>query len=99
MMLGHFWMHISLEDGFAVTDQSDGHLAPLILPSWIFFLWAYVKDRVYHNPVHDLATLRRRIVEVVQTVDVDVLQRVWREMEYRLDIVRATRGAHLECIA
>ena len=27
----------------------------------------------------------------------DMLERVWREWEYRLDICRVTRGAHIEC--
>ena len=63
-----------------------------------FFLWGYVKDRVYQTPVNNLATLPRQIVEVIETVDIDMLQRVWREIEYRFDIVRATRGAHVECI-
>jgi len=28
----------------------------------------------------------------------DMLERVWQEWEYRLDICRVTRGAHIECI-
>lgn len=63
-----------------------------------FFLWGYVKDRVYQTPVQDLVTLRERIVEAIQAVDVDMLQRVWMEMEYRLDILRATKGAHVEVL-
>ena len=63
-----------------------------------FFLWGHVKDRVYQTPVQDLVTLRERIVEAIQAVDVDMLQRVWMEMEYRLDILRATNGAHVEVL-
>ena len=98
MMLDNFWIHIFLVDGLAVADQSLGHLALLTLHPWIFFLWGYVKDRVYQTPVQDLVTLRERIVEAIQAVDVDMLQRVWMEMEYRLDILRATNGAHVEVL-
>ena len=63
-----------------------------------FFLWGNVKDCVYQTPVQDLVTLRERIVEAIQAVDVDMLQRVWMEMEYRLDILRATNGAHVEVL-
>ena len=43
--------------------------------------------------VPDLATLHRQIVAVVLTVDVAMLQHVWMELEYRLNILRANRGA------
>ena len=72
-MLGDVCTQISLNHGLAVTDQSHGHLALLILPIWIFFFRSYVKDRIYQNPIHDLATLRTCIVEAVETVDVDIL--------------------------
>ena len=84
MMLDNFWIHIFL----AAAD-----ITPLD-----FFLWGYVKDRVYQTPVQDLVTLRERIVEAIQAIDVDMLQRVWMEMEYRLDILRATNGAHVELL-
>lgn len=61
-----------------------------------FFLWGFVKDRVYQTPVADLADLRRRIVEVIALVTPEMLSRVWQEIEYRLDITRATNGAHVE---
>ena len=88
MMLDNFWIHIFLVDGLAVAD-----ITPLD-----FFLWGYVKDRVYQTPVQDLVTLRERIVQAIQAIDVDMLQRVWMEMEYRLDILRATNGAHVEVL-
>ena len=55
-----------------------------------------MKDRVYQTPVADLADLRRRIVEVIALVTPEMLSRVWQEIEYRLDITRATNGAHAE---
>ena len=40
--------------------------------------------------------LRRWIVVVVQTVDVAILKHIWMKLKYRLDILRATRGALVE---
>ena len=61
-----------------------------------FFLWGYVRDRVYRTPVRDVETLQSRIIEVLATVDEEMLENTWREIEYRLDIMRATNGAHVE---
>ena len=61
-----------------------------------FFLWGYVKHRVYRTPVRDVETLQSRIIEVLATVNEEMLENTWREIEYRLDILRATNGAHVE---
>ncbi|PNF25069.1 hypothetical protein B7P43_G02035 [Cryptotermes secundus] len=61
-----------------------------------FFLWCYVKDRVFVPPVNDLPDFRACIRETIATVPMDMLERTWQETEYRLDIVRATSGAHVE---
>lgn len=61
-----------------------------------FFLWSYVKDTVYANTVREFQDLRARIVETLRTIPPDMLQRILRELEYRLDILRVTKGAHVE---
>ncbi|PNF14991.1 hypothetical protein B7P43_G01527 [Cryptotermes secundus] len=61
-----------------------------------FFLWGYVNDRVFVPPVNDLPDLRARIRETIATVPTDMLERTWQEIEYRLDTVHATNGAHVE---
>jgi hypothetical protein len=48
--------------------------------------------------VADINDLKDRIKAAVATVDVDMLQRVWIELEYRLDIVCMTDSAHVECV-
>ena len=45
-----------------------------------------------------LPELRERINTAIGNVTQDMLERVWREWEYRLDICRVTRGAHIEYI-
>ena len=44
----------------------------------------------------DLADLRQRIIEAVELVRPHMLINTWQELEYRLDICRATTGAHIE---
>ena len=40
--------------------------------------------------------MRQRIVEAVEFITARVLLNTWQELEYRLDICRATTGAHTE---
>jgi hypothetical protein len=64
-----------------------------------FFLWGYVKYTVFVPPLPiDIDDLKRRITEVVAAVTCDILRRVWEELDYRFDIFRVTRGAHIECL-
>jgi len=45
---------------------------------------------------HDLADLKAQIIEAVKNIDAPMLMRVWQELEYRIDVYRVTRGAHIE---
>ena len=51
---------------------------------------------VYQTPVQGLDNLRLRIIDACASVTPQMLQNTWREIEYRLDILRATKGAHVE---
>ena len=55
-----------------------------------------LKDVVYRRKVRDLADLRQRIIEAVELITPHMLINRWQEPEYRLDICRATTGAHIE---
>jgi hypothetical protein len=62
-----------------------------------FFLWAYVKHRVFTPPLpRDLADLKVQIIAAVKNINAPMLMRVWQELEYRIDVCRVTRGAHTE---
>ncbi|GFY09958.1 transposable element Tcb1 transposase [Trichonephila clavipes] len=61
-----------------------------------FFFWGYIKDTAYGTQVNSLEELKQNIQTAVATVDVSMLKRSWMELEYRLDIVRATKGSHVE---
>jgi len=47
-----------------------------------FFLWGYVKDRVYLPPLPATGDeLQERITAAVKSVTPDMLQRVWSELD------------------
>jgi hypothetical protein len=43
-----------------------------------------------------LSHLRQRIVEAVAVIDRQMLQHVWQELDYRIDIGHFTKGGHIE---
>jgi hypothetical protein len=43
-----------------------------------------------------LDELKNRIVTAVESVTNDMLERVWEEFKYRIDVARVTRGSHIE---
>jgi len=44
----------------------------------------------------DLADIKARIIAAVKNIDAPMLARVWQELEYRIDVCRVARGAHIE---
>ncbi|GBM29272.1 hypothetical protein AVEN_155225-1 [Araneus ventricosus] len=56
----------------------------------------FVKNIVYKTPVPSLHELKRRIVTAIQNVTPRMLQNTWREIEFRLDVLRATKGSHVK---
>jgi nicotinamide mononucleotide adenylyltransferase len=61
-----------------------------------FFLWRYVKNIIYQVKINDFQHLKSRIRDAVAAVTPNMLHATWNEVEYRLDIFRATKGAHIE---
>ncbi|KAJ8896025.1 hypothetical protein PR048_001366 [Dryococelus australis] len=61
-----------------------------------FFLWGFVKDHVFRTKVTDIQDLKKRIRNAFERVTMEMLGRTWQEIEYRLDVDRATRGAHID---
>jgi hypothetical protein len=68
-------------------------------PNAMLFIcfWGFVKDSVFLPPLPQaLPELRRRIIAAISEIDRDMLQRVWAEVNYRLDVCRVTKGVHIE---
>jgi len=61
-----------------------------------FFLWGYVKDKVFSTPVPDITNLKARITDAFAIITEDTLENTWREIDYRSDVLRATKAAHVE---
>ena len=62
-----------------------------------FFLWGYVKDQVYVPPLPaSIPELKVRIRTAIETITTEMLQTVWNELDYRVDVCRITKGAHIE---
>ena len=61
-----------------------------------FFLCGCVKDIVYRTKIRDITDLKQRITDAIATIDEAMLQRTWQKIEYRLDVLCATNGAHVE---
>ena len=55
-----------------------------------------VKDKVFSTPVPDITIMKARITDAFAAITEDMLENTWREIDYRLDVLRATKGAHIE---
>jgi hypothetical protein len=51
---------------------------------------------MHSRTVKSLPDLRQRITAAIAAMPVDVLFRVWSEVEFRFDVCRAVSGAHTE---
>jgi hypothetical protein len=61
-------------------------------------LWEHVKDIICKTPVTSLDEFKLGILAAIETVTPQMLENTWREIEYRLDISRATKGDHVEVV-
>jgi len=92
-----FWMQHFQTGGLGETVRHPGHHDHRISPPPNFFLWRYVKDKVFSTPVPDITQIwKARITDALATTTEDTLENTWRETEYRIDVLRATKGAHVE---
>ena len=64
-------------------------------PLWLLFMGGYAKDKVFSTPVPDITNLKARIRDSFTTITEDMLENTWRENDYRLDVLHATKGAHV----
>ncbi|GBM80433.1 hypothetical protein AVEN_145767-1 [Araneus ventricosus] len=74
----------------SAMDWTDGPLAwpprsPDLTPL-DFFLWGYVKDKVFASKITDITQLKTRIIEVIENISQSMLTSTWNEIEYRLDV-------------
>ena len=51
---------------------------------------------MFSTPVTDITNLKARITDGFATIIEDMLENTWREIDYRLDVLRATKAAHVK---
>ena len=99
----HWGLHVCQFFNETFSDRWIGRDGPISwpprspdIPLLDFFLWGFVKDIVYRTKVRDITDLKQRISDAIATIDEDMLQRTWQEIEYRLVVLRLTNGTHIE---
>jgi len=61
-----------------------------------FLLCSYVMDQVYIPPLPAcIPELKLRIRTAIETITADMLQTVWNELDYLLDVCIITTDAHI----
>lgn len=61
-----------------------------------FFLWGYLKDRVYKNRPRTIADLKQAIIDEASNIPPDVLSRTIANFKKRCYGVRLAKGRHIE---
>jgi len=62
-----------------------------------FFPWGCIKDQVYIPPLPaSIPELKVRIRTANETITSDMLQTVWNELDYRVDVCRITKCADIQ---
>lgn len=61
-----------------------------------YFLWGYVKSRVYMNKPNTIEELEANITRVIREIPVEMLERVIENWNLRLDHLNRSQGQHLK---
>ncbi len=77
---------------------SDGRWPPRSpdMSSLDFFLWGYLKDRVYANKLETLDALKQNINQAINAISISMLQRVSRNVEKRIRAHLLENGGQFE---
>jgi hypothetical protein len=68
------------------------HKSKSVVTMQCAFRATYAKDPL----PRDLPDLKARIIAAAKNIDAPMLTHVWQELEYRINVCRVTRGAHIE---
>ena len=86
---------------FWIMSRVTVSMADVILSGrcWIFLIFsAYIMFLMYppQEKIRNIQHLPERITSAIETVTRDMIQKTWQEIEFSLDVSRATKGAHIE---
>ena len=94
--MSHFCVGNEVQGYYKRNRHFQRHVVSPDLTPCDFFLWGYIKERVFVPPLPvSLNELKQRITTAVASVDEDMLRSVWTELAYRIDICRVTKGSHI----
>ena len=87
-----FWMQHFQTGGLEVMVRHPGHHDRRISPPVTSSYGGMLRTKCFP----DITNLKARITDAFATITEHVLENTWRETDYRLDVHRATKGAHVE---
>jgi hypothetical protein len=61
-----------------------------------FFCYKTNITSAYSEKIRNIQHLQERITSAIENITRDVIQKTWQEIEFSLDVSRATNGAHIE---
>jgi len=61
-----------------------------------FFLWGYVKSKVYMDKPATIEALEANITRVIDQIPLEMLERVIENWNFRMDHVNRSYGQHLK---
>ena len=68
------------------------------LSIWDFFLWGYIKEKVFKHRPHTLEELKDRIREEITAIPIEMCRRAVENFRIRLQECIAADGRHLRDI-
>ncbi len=69
--------------------------SPDLTPS-DYFLWGSIKDKVYKDPPQSINELKNKIREACSSISQPSLQKIYKNMKFRLSFVVREQGGHFE---
>ncbi|CAH1985567.1 unnamed protein product [Acanthoscelides obtectus] len=63
-----------------------------------FFLWGYLKSKVYVNKPATLQELKNNIIAEINSIEPTMLQNFIENFDHRVDVCKSSRGEHLSDI-
>ena len=78
-------------DGPTPWPPRSPHITPLTS-----FYGGMLRTKCFRHQFQILQIWNARITDALATITVDMLENTWRGIDYRLDVLRATKGTHIE---
>ena len=61
-----------------------------------FFLWGYVKNYVFSVEIQSLSHMKERIKQAIEAVSTETLEKVWKNINSRINHIIRVNGGHIE---